>query len=211
MSVKVHEAYSIDSFQDRLLWWDDFLGDQLKDEWNTLIDGGGAVDVIDAQTGGIVRLTTAATTGLDVTINWRTFRSLLVSKKVTMEVRLKLVDTLTDRLDRISLYFDAGNRILFFMGGANWFIYCFDGGASTSFDSGVGPDTSYHIFRIECHTHGASHVHFYIDGDETDNSPITTNIPDDGIDYLQPWVQVHTGENVAKSIDIDYVVVRQEI
>ena len=63
---------------------------------------------------------------------------------------------------------------------------------------------------MECQTHGGSHVHFYIDGVETGNSPITTNIPDDAGDYLQPYLFILTLENATKSLDTDYVYLREE-
>ena len=215
MSVKVHEAFSLDSFQDRLLFFDDFHGDQLQDEWS---EGGvaGTAVVVDAQTGGIVRFTTGATAFDDYHIQWgenpNEVRSLHVDKKATMEFRLKLAQTNTV-MSFTYLYFDGNNGINFQYDSSvdtNWQIRCMNGGAPTLLDSGVAVDTDYHIFRIECHTHGANHVHFYIDGVETANSPITTNIPDDAADYLMPRLFLRTRENVAKIADCDYVYVRQE-
>lgn len=208
MSVKVHEAFSLDSFQDRLLWWDDFLGDQLKDEWNSAGDAGGSALVVDAQTGGIVRITTNNVTDEDWRIDWQNYRSLHVTKKVTMEVRLKMTQT-ANLGANVALYFDLSNRILFYESGNNWFISCRDGGASTNVDTTQALDTNYHIFRIECFP--TDEVHFYIDGAETVGSPITTNIPDDAGDFLQPYLFLSTSEDVAKTMDIDYCVVRQEI
>ena len=106
----------------------------------------------------------------------------------------------------LQLLFDANNRIRFiYTSGSNWFIYTRSGGAITQADSGIAADTSYHVFRIECFPTGE--VHFYIDGVETANSPLATNIP---TDYLQPFMFITTAEDVIKSVDIDYVVVRQE-
>ena len=211
MSVKVHEAFSIDSFQDRLLWWDDFLGDQLQDEW--AVGGTGSATVVDQQTGGIVRITSGAATNNSYIIFWNDIRSLHVLKKVSIEVRVKLSST-TDVVSRLRLYFDFNNYIGFYFNAAvdaTWDIICRDGGVSTDATSTIAADTSNHIFRIECHTHGSNHVHFYIDGVQTANSPITTNIPDDASDFLQPYLFIQTAEDVAKSLDIDYVVVRQEV
>ncbi len=214
MSVKTHEAFSMDSFQDRLLWFDDFHGDQLQDEWRETGEAGGSAAVIDLQVGGVVRLTTDTDTNDKWIIDWNNIASLHVSKRVSMEIRAK-VNQATYVSVGFVLQFDMGNRIFFFvneiLGGAtNWRILCIDGGAQTNLDSGVALDTDYHIFRFECHLHGGSHVHFYIDGVETANSPITTNIPDDAGDYFNPWLQIQTRENVAKSMDMDYVYIRQE-
>ena len=213
MSVKVHEAFSMDSFMDRLLWFDDFHGDQLQDEWRVAGAAGGSAVVVDAQTGGIVRITTDTDLNDTWFIDWADIRSLLVSKKASMEVRVKLTQT-TNTITRLSLRFDFNNSFYFeYNSGssANWQIRSNDGGASAGLqDTGVAADTSYHVLRMECQTHGGSHVHFYIDGVETGNSPITTNIPDDAGDYLQPYLFILTLENATKSMDTDYVYLREE-
>lgn len=214
MSVKVHEAYSLDSFQDRLLWWDDFLGDQLKDEWDLTTTLGGSGAVIDQQTGGIYRFTTGAAVNSVAYIDWNDIRSLLVSKRVAIESRFKINNT-ASIVAFMNLTFDGSNRIQIrystVSGHTSWHIITTDGGATTDQDSGVAIDTSYHIFRIECHTHGGNHVHFYIDGVECSNSPINTNVPDDATDYLQPMLYVEARNNAVRQLDADYVVIRQDM
>ncbi len=215
MSVKVHEPVCEDSAQDLYFWFDPFLGDQLKDEWDTTLVGGATAAVVDAQTGGVIRLRTPTNaTGDQAEIDWNNFRSLHVDQKVTFEARCKLSDKLYHFII-FGLQFNASNRITFENNETNgsdnnWRIQCLNGGTSTTNDAGVAPDTIYHIFRIECHTHGSNHVHFYIDGVETANSPITTNIPDDAADFLQPWFYCLTRDVNQEDLDIDYVVVRQE-
>jgi len=209
MSVKIHEAYCLDSTQDRLLWFDDFLGDQVQDEWRISLVGGGTLVVVDQQTGGIVRLTSPTNATNDsATLDWGDIRTLLVSKKITIEYRAK-ASTNTQINVELRLRFDVNNHISFFydrvMAG-NWLIVCRSGGVATTPDSGVALDTDYHIYRIECFPTGE--VHFYIDGTETANSPITTNIP---ASYLQPYIHLETKEAAQKTFDIDYVVVRQDI
>ena len=132
-----------------------------------------------------------------------------MTKKATMEVRAKLISTDAQKTE-LTLFFDASNQIRFIYDttvGANWSIETYDGGAPTTADSGIAADTSYHVFRIECFPVGE--VHYFIDGTECANSPITTNIPDDAGDYLEPYLRVLTREDVAKSCDIDYVWCRQ--
>lgn len=200
--------FSFDTFQSRLLWWDDFLGDQLKDEWSTSLVSGGTVAVVDQQTGGIVRLTSTNTDNSGAAMFWDVIRTLLVSKKVTIECRVRLSST-SNIFVCYALFFDTNNQIIFKYdtddADTNWIIRCRNGGAETVADSGVAPDTNYHVFRIECFPTGE--VHFYIDGVETANSPITTNIPPD---YLMPYITLRTRTTSIKSIDIDYVVVRQD-
>jgi len=211
LSVKFDEAFCFDSFQDRLLWFDDFHGDQLQDEWNGAGVGGTGV-VVDQQTGGIVRLTTGAAINNNYRIDWADIRNLLVTKRLAFEFRMNM-STTANILIRNFLRFDWNNCIFFEYDSAalaNWSLYCRDGGAQTNVDSGIAADTNYHVFRIECHIHGASHVHFYIDGVECGNSPVTTNVPDDAGDYLQPYLRIETLENAAKSMDVDYCYIRED-
>ncbi len=208
MSVKVHEAFSLDSFQDRLLFWDDFVGDQVQNEWDSAGDVGGSAVVIDAQPGGIVRITTDTDINDAWRLDWGNIRSLLVTKKVTLEVRAKLA-SVTDVEAWFALWFDATHFIRFrFDDGAgnNWLIETDDGTGPTSADSGEVADIDYHIFRIEALPTGE--VHFFIDGVEMANSPIIADIP---ASYLQPYIYLETLAGAADTMDIDYVAVRQEV
>ena len=103
------------------------------------------------------------------------------------------------------VHFDAWDAV-----GAvpNWEIGNVSAGASTVFDSGVALDTSYHVFRILCHTHGSNHVHYFIDDleNEVPNSPITSNVP---TEYLQPYLFIATRQDEVSSIDADYCYLRQ--
>ena len=211
LSYKIHESYCLDSAQDRLLFYDDFLGDSLRDLWSTTTAGagvGGTAVVVDAQDGGVVRLSTTATDGNEIRIDWGDYRSLHVDKNVTIEVRAKMNDT-TDVYYYIGLAFDSNTSVIFYLANAgNWQNWTRNGGAITTSNTGVAVDTDYHIFRIECFPTGE--VHYYIDGVETANSPHTTNIPSDAADYLQPWFRILTSEDDTQSMDIDYVVIRQD-
>ena len=209
MSVKFHEAFCLDSARRRYHFGEHFLGDSLRDLW-TVSTPGGSSGVIDAQDGGIIRLTTGATSANTGTLSWNNVRSLHVDKKVTIEIRMKLAQT-NAMFFYMGLRFDFSNMIVFWyetaLGHTKWYSTTRDGGAGALFESGITVDTDYHIFRIECFPSGE--VHFYIDDVETANSPLTANIPDDAGDYLQPFISFRTQEDVAKSVDIDYVVIRQ--
>ena len=204
MSVKAHEAYCLDSAQDRLLFYDDFLGDSLRDLWAAAGDAGGGVAVVDTQDGGVVRITTDGDDDDYKILYWGDIRSLLVSKKVTMEFRLKLTQTTIDDF-YFGLYNSVTQRIGWYASPTNIFIRCRDAGGDAAFDSGIDTDTDYHIYRIECFP--AGEVHFYYDGVETANSPITTNIT---ALHCQPRFYLRTGEDVTKTMDIDYVWIRQD-
>lgn len=205
----MHEAYCLDSQFQSLLWWDDFLGDQLKDEWTAAGGAGGSAVVVDGETGGIVRITTDGDATDEYEIHWNNIRSLRVASRVSMEFRLKLVSA-TSVHAFCGLRFDGSNFIIFQFDASaniNWLIYAYDAPAGVPQDSGIVADTSYHIFRIECHTHGGNHVHYYIDGVECGNSPQSVGVP---LDALMPRFYCSTEVASEKSLDIDYVVVRQD-
>ncbi len=207
MSVKVHEPVCLDSAQDLYIWWDHFLGDQLKDEWASAGDAGGSATIVDAQTGGIVRIMTDTDANDAWRIDWGDIRGLLVTKQVTIEFRAKLA-SVADVEAWMALWNDGTHMIRFrFDDGAgnNWLIETDDGTGPTSADSGEIANTDYHIFRIEAFPTGE--VHFYIDGDEVTNSPITADIPSE---YLQPYLYLETLVGAPETMNIDYVVVRQE-
>lgn len=208
MSVKTHEPVCLDSAMDKFFWGDHFLGDQVQGEWRGA--GTGSVAVVDGQIGGIARITTGAVTNDTYYIDWNNSRILHVDKKVTIEIRAKL-ETASNIQIQYRLMFDVTNLISFWFNSgahASYRLYVRDDGATTNVDSGVAPDTDYHVFRIEAFPTGE--VHFYIDGVECSNSPVTTNIPADAGDYLQPYLAVTTLEDATKYVDFDYVVVRQD-
>jgi len=213
MSVKQHEAYCLNSFQKQLFFYEDFLGDSLRDLWTVAFSAGGSVSVIDAQDGGICRLATDADNLDAAYISWGNIRSLHVNKKVTIEIRAKLV-RITNIETELALYYDVNNQVWFqyveSAGGAadNWDLKSENGGAITTADSGIAADANYHIYRIECFP---AAIHFYIDDVECNNSPITTNIPSDAADYLQPYIYLRNRAGVASSLDVDYMVVRQDV
>lgn len=176
---------------------EDFWGRQLDARWLLSVGPGG---VADQQDGGVYRF--ALTPAAQSTLNWNNIRSLLVSKDVKMEVRVLMTLTGEGYIE-IALWYDSNNHIRFIYnpggsGHTTWHIETKDGGVATDQDSGVTPDTSYHIFTIDCRSDG---VHFYIDGVECNNSPITTTKPGE---HLEPQVRGGAGAT-ARNIDIDYI------
>ena len=209
MSDNNHEMLCFDSLHDLLFFVDDFEGDKLKDEWARSGIGAGTVVVVDSENGGVIRITTGGVLNNTQRIAWGEFHTLLVSKKASMETRIKLLDITTVQVT-LRLYMDANNFIHFLYASAisaNWRIQTRSLGVGVAVDSGIAADTDDHIFRIECHTHDENHVHFYIDDVETDNSPSNTNIT---ASYLEPIIGNLTRVGVARAFDVDYVVVRQE-
>lgn len=77
------------------------------------------------------------------------------------------LDSLTD-----GCYFSYQDNI----NGGKWQINCTNSSTTTTADSGVLAATTMHNYGIQVNAAGTA-VHFFIDGVETSNSPITTNIP----------------------------------
>lgn len=206
----LHEARCLDSLQKQLFWFDDFLGDQIQDEWTLIVAGGGAGAVVDNEAGGVYRFTLNA---LNATarIDWGNIRSLLVTKNVCMEVRAKFSASNADRYCELELYNDSNNTLMIRItppAGNDIWIRCMAGGVDTTFQIDTDPGTDYNLWRILTSTQGGNHVHFYRNNVELANSPIVANIP---ALYLQPSCY---GLNIAGggafSQSFDYVAVRQD-
>lgn len=213
MSFKIHEAECIDSQQDQLFDRDDFWGDSIDARWNITNSGTGTVAVVDGQSGGIIRLSEPANSDYSI-VNWGNIRSLHVNKKVTIEFKVTISVDNADRYLELQLRFDGDNYIMIRVpasGSAN-VLRCVNNGVQTSVAGSTIADTDPHIYRIECLPSGE--VHFFIDNVEEPNSPITTNIPNDAGDFLQPYIygsNLNPGAGGGVDYDIDYVGWRQDI
>jgi len=209
--VETHEAFCFDSFPDKLLFFDDFLGDQIQDEWRESGGVGGDADVVDGQTGGIMRITTDSDDDDSWQVDWNNIGTIMASSRCTIEIRA-LITNLTCRVF-LALHDGTADFVTFKYDSdvdGDWDFQVRNAGSASGYiDTGVTADTSYHIYRIECHTHGTAHVHFYVDGTETSNSPYTTAADVPTLE-MQPWIYLQAREAVAKTLDVDYVYVRQD-
>ena len=210
MSLQLqHEAYSLDSMSQQLFFYDDFLGDQIQDEWYT---SGNAV--VDGVTGGIVRSTTGAVSGNSTALEHASFRTWLVSKSVAMEFRESFTDITW--ISHYGIIYNDWNNLIDFLfygaGGTGGVSYLYaetwSGGVSTQLNTGTALDANYHIWRFQASPTVSNHVHFYDNGIELAGSPITTNVP---TVYLGTYFRNSTTENAAKHVDLDYVGMRQLI
>lgn len=209
MTYLVHENQGFEGARRRFFWYDHFEGDQLKDEWLSAIAGAGTNALVDSIAGGICRLTTGAVTNNNNILRWGNFNSLLTTHQVANENRVRLNEITENNLDmwlrnsgltpRIGWYWDSDFPPRFYKG-------CFNAAGSTGSVVTDSVDTNFHLYRMQCMNHGGVHVHFYIDNVEQASSPITTNVPTDN--HLSVMFQLRTQEDVAKSVDIDYVGVR---
>lgn len=203
MSVVQHEAVCFDSLKDRMFFFDDFEGDSLKDLWTK--NGAGSAVVLDGEAGGVVRISTVATNGNSLVLDWNDIRTLFASKNVVIEARFKLNDITNLATSGLYIYYDGNERIQFLTSSATgtWRVRTEAGGVGTSNDTGILYDTGWHTFRIVC---TATEIKYFLDDVEVTGSPITTNIPSVA---LQIYFVVSTSANEVKSMDIDYIGVSQ--
>ena len=206
-----HEPFCFDSGAGQFFWYDHFLGDQIQDEFNAGGGSGYSTTVVDGVSGGIVRLTTGTSDGYVVWISWGSFETLLVSKNVCFESRFSINSLSVSRVffgilntwnDYITISYDSTAT-------TRWRTGMMSGGVGGYTNIGnPDADTSYHNFRTQAHTHGGNHAHYYVDGSELATSPISTNVP---TTYLQIYLERDLiSGGVAKSMDIDYMAVRQD-
>jgi len=207
MAQVEHAPFCLDSLADYVEDGDDFWGDSLDARWHTAGDGSAAV--VDGADGGVIRLASGPASGNSCTLTWKAIRSLHVNKKLIIEIKSK-ISNIVDQSSYNGVWYNSGSIIMVWVqpGQANYRVYSSKAGSVTNLDSGIAKDTNWHIFRIECHTHGGTHIHYYIDGVECNNSPVTTNIPD-GV-YLEPTISSYTAINTNYDADIDYIFWRQQ-
>ena len=210
MAQVEHAPFCLDSLVDYVEDGDDFWGDSLDARWDASGSAGGSIVVVDGVDGGVIRVTAPAGEGNGCTLNWKVVRSLHVNKRLIIEFRARLVQTTTTQV-RLSARRDSSNRMNFYYNvtiDAFWHIVNTNNDSSTDLATLNAVDTDWHTFRIEC---SPTEIHYYIDGVECSNSPITTDIPADAAYYLEPHVWVSTRSSVEdKSLDIDYIWWRQE-
>lgn len=189
----------------RSMFYDDFFGQTLKDEWLLFTSVGppaASGALIDGLDGGVYRLSSGALLGNTARILWNYIRSLRAAKNVVIEVYARIGQVSANQEILLSLLYDGSNRIEFrFVDTLSYRTR--SAGAWTTVASGWAIDTvSFHRFRVEC---SSSRVVFTVDGGN--RGEITTNIP---VSFLQPYLESSTNENVNKDLEIDYVIVSQD-
>ena len=191
----------------KTVFYEDFYGKGLNtDIWQLTVTGGGTGAVIANQKGGVFRLSSpAVATSDDAVLTWNSINSIAIPLVYEVGAKLNSVDNVYTDICNLS-YSNNNLEIYYDSGGANYQILAQSGGVGAAKDSGIAANTNKHIFRIEGHTDGGNHAHFFIDGVETANSPITTNVPTTN---LQPLFYINTNNAALKTLDIDYVNIMQ--
>lgn len=188
----------------------------------------GAISFVSGVAGhpGIVRLesTNGATDRSELVINASSFPIFFGDGIYTIEwlVRLTRLSDATDDY-RVGIGFNGSiggapaNGCLFTYNHAvnsgNWTIECDDGAGTTTADSGtaVAAGTWYRLGIVV--NAAATSVAFYINGTETTNSPLTTNIPDGASEYTQPhtYIKNLAGTAADRYLDHDYCYMKIEL
>lgn len=207
--VNYHASYGFDSMKKELFWYDDFEGDSIKDLWRTGTAGDGTIAITDEITGAAFTITLPDASD-NAYIDWGNYRTLLVSLDVAIEYRIKCTGGSVDHANWISIYYDNDDYMMFYLQADEtvWKVYAKGGGVSNNKDTETAPDSDWHNFRIQSHTHGSTHAHFYYDDEQMYNSPLTTQIPSE---YLQPRVYAASNAENAeeRTVVVDYCGVRQ--
>jgi hypothetical protein len=213
MSLLDHESFCFDSLQKQLFWFDDFEGDQLKDEWYQ--EGAGGSAMLDGVSGGVVRLTTETSDWSYSEILWNNGNAinvLSVSKNVASECRSALKRVTYNESYFHCLIGDSNALIMMYISdtvGSTPTYICYSRSTGTSsIGSGVSATTNYFISRIQTSTQGGNHVHYYLDGIEANNT-ISTNISTQNFCPMHACAFMAGGSN-AMHLDVDYSAVRQD-
>lgn len=210
-------------------YFDDFMGDLLRDEWNITADSGGAVTVVEAVDGELKLLND--TTDDDVSmialgLNWRA-----QDGGMGLEIRLRSVNAInvsaiglgwTDATTESSLApseltcggitttQSSGMGFLQDLDAAtcNWFVYGVDDdndNACGNFDTGVGPTISeFQTLRIEVQDMGSGNMakaNFFVDGNL---EKTLLNVVDRDV-ILTPYVALTNRTAAATDLRVDYV------
>ena len=190
--------------RDSFYFRDDFIGDSLLSNWNSTVSGNGSVvSMATNEIGGAVSLISGASSGRFAQLGFGGFQVLSVSKNISFFCRFQYKNT-ANAFSEISIRAGPGNRIRFHKSGnGNIFFSTHASGVETLIDTGIVPDTNYHLAEIKSINNGSS-VSFYYDNILKSTS--ITNIPTTNMEiYLY---QETLGTNV-RTLNIDLIDVRQ--
>lgn len=196
--------------QHTVWYYDDFLGDVLRDEWNAVTSGSGTATVVTAVNGKVQLDNTSAED--DAGIDWGAFYNWDPTLNCVLEFKAE-VNTITNLNFIGGFYKDADEYAYFHIDDADNnidYAASLNGGVgAVDEDSGVDIDTDPHIFKIECFDDGS--VKFYIDNSLVGTAPAGTLSTSAGILH-KPYFLVTdaSGQTTQHLFDIDYVFIYQD-
>lgn len=177
---------------------DDFAGDK-SPAWT--LSGSGGTYVQNQDYSGSGDLSTGATSSNEALLNFNGKGVTDASKAPTAQTRAKLSSTSNVKAVVASLYLDSSNMIEIYYdssAGANFTYHTESGGTSTTVDSGLAADTSFHVFQMAVASGGGSVV-FTIDGGHSQT--VSTHIP---TGMLEPRFDIVTQAAADKRLTVDY-------
>jgi len=196
--------------QHTVWYYDDFLGDVLRDEWNAFTSGSGTAAVVSAVNGKAQLDNTSSED--DSGLDWGAFFNWDPTLNCVMEWKCE-VNTIANLNVKMGLYKDADEYAWFHVDDAdNNIDYAAskNGGAgAVDSDSGIDIDADPHIFTIECFDDGS--VKFYIDNVRVGTAPAATLSATPGVLH-KPYFLVtdKAGQTTQHLFDIDYVFIYQD-
>jgi len=190
-------------------YYDDFLGDVLRDEWNPWTGSSGTGAVVSA-VNGIVQLDNTSSED-DSGLDWGAFYNFAPSLNCAMEFKLE-VNSITNLNIIMGFYKDADELAYFHVGDADNNIMCaasLNGGVgAVDDDSLVDIDADAHIYKIECFDDGS--VKFYIDNVLVITAPAATLATTAVLHKPYFLVTDASGQTTQHLVDIDYVWIYQD-
>ena len=182
-------------------FFDDFMGANIDDKWTQSTTGGASTIGITTGVGGLAEITSGTTATDNAELSLSGFNTIRVSDTPTLIFRANL-SSITQSLTNIGIFIDSSNLIDFQYNaagaGVNWFARTMSGGATTSTDTGIAGDTSFHKFEIIAVS--SSRIIFKIDNAIVATN--TTNIPV-GLQHIR--MRQESNSAAARTLTVDYV------
>lgn len=180
---------------------DDFFGTNIDNIWTTTIVGAASSISPTSEVGGVVDIISGLVVADSAELDF-TNDHVRVADLPTIKIRARL-SAITQSLVNIGIQLDATNLIDFQYSaagaGVNWFARTMSGGVTTSTDTGIAGDTSFHKFEIIA----ASTTRVIFKIDDAIVATNTTNIPL-GIQHLR-MRQESTLVATSRTLSIDYI------
>lgn len=187
--------------RDNPILYDDFVGAALSDQWAASGDAPGVADIEERSS---LTIATGPAINDAFRINHNGVKGFRLEDIPILYTQSKFPD-LTNMSCLIGFKVSATEYIWFSYDSsidANWHAITRNGGAITNTDTAIPASSSRQQLRIEYIS--ATDVKFYI-GDAL-VATHTTNVPD-LTDNAEPEIEMTTLENVAKEINLDYVII----
>ncbi|GAH65730.1 unnamed protein product [marine sediment metagenome] len=184
-------------YKDEQIFYDDFLGSVLRDDWTGSGDAPGAATVDNSA----VSITTSAVANEKYRINWNGKGVFDASNNVG-KAFFRPRGNLSNVKYSMGMYFDASNYIMFVYDSSvdgNWHAITNKAGTPTDTDTGIAAISNNQKLLIDLIS--SASVKFYING--ALRATHTTNIP---LSVLEPWVEAEALSTSIRTLILDKVI-----